>query len=87
LTNFLNFAILKNYQMNPQKKIFRKKGKVIEALPSTHFRVLLEDGNEIIAHLAGKLRIYRIRVLPGDEVTVEMTPYDEKRGRIVYRGK
>jgi len=73
--------------MNPQKKILRKKGKVIEALPSTHFRVILDDGEEIIAHLAGKLRIYRIKVLPGDRVTVEISPYDEKRGRIVYRGK
>ncbi len=73
--------------MNPQKKILREKGKVIEALPSTHFRVVLDDGKEIIAHLAGKLRIYRIKVLPGDRVTVEISPYDEKRGRIVYRGK
>jgi len=72
--------------MNPQKKILRK-GKVIEALPDTLFRVLLEDGNEILAHLAGKLRLYRIKILPGDKVTVEMSPYDEKRGRIVYRGK
>ena len=73
--------------MNHEKKALRKKGRVLEALPSTYFRVLLEDGNEIIAHLAGKLRIYRIKVLPGDDVTVEMSPYDEKRGRIVYRGK
>jgi len=72
--------------MNPQKKILRK-GKVIEALPNTLFRVLLDDGDEILAHLAGKLRIYRIKVLPGDKVTVEMSPYDSKRGRIVYRGR
>ena len=72
--------------MNPQKKILRK-GKVVEALPDTLFRVLLEDGNEILAHLAGKLRIYRIKVLPGDMVTVEMSHYDPKRGRIVYRGR
>jgi len=72
---------------NPNKKILRKTGKVLEALPSTHFRVLLDDGGEIIAHLAGKLRVYRIKVLPGDRVTVEMTPYDDKRGRITYRGK
>ena len=72
---------------NPNKKIFRKTGRVIEALPSTHFKVLLDDGGEIIAHLAGKLRIYRIKILPGDRVQVEMSPYDEKRGRIVYRGK
>ena len=72
---------------NPNKKILRRTGKVLEALPSTHFRVLLDGGGEIIAHLAGKLRVYRIKVLPGDRVTVEMTPYDEKRGRITYRGK
>ena len=72
---------------NPSKKTYRKTGNVIEALPSLDFRVKLDDGKEIIAHLAGKLRIYRIRVLPGDRVTVEMSPYDENRGRIVYRGK
>lgn len=69
------------------KKIYRKTGVVLEALPSLNFRVRLDDGEEIIAHLAGKLRIHRIKVLPGDQVTLEMTPYDEKRGRIVYRGK
>lgn len=73
--------------INPNKKVYRKTGIVLEALPSTHFRVKLEDGKEIIAHLAGKLRIYRIKVLLGDRVTIEMTPYDDKRGRIVYRGK
>ncbi|MBZ9577774.1 translation initiation factor IF-1 [Patescibacteria group bacterium] len=69
------------------KKVYRKTGVVLEALPSLNFRVRLDDGEEIIAHLAGKLRIHRIKVLPGDQVTLEMTPYDEKRGRIVYRGK
>jgi len=69
------------------KKIYRKTGVVLEALPSLNFRVRLDDGEEIIAHLAGKLRIHRIKVLPGDRVTLEMTPYDEKRGRIVYRGR
>ena len=73
--------------MNPKKKIFQKEGLVLEALPSTHFKVKLNDGSEIIAHLAGKLRLYRIKILPGDRVTVEMSPYDENRGRIVYRGK
>lgn len=70
-----------------KKQISRQQGRVLEALPSTHFRVKLDDGREVLAHLAGKLRIYRIKVLPGDRVTVEMSPYDEKRGRIVYRGK
>lgn len=69
------------------KNVLRKSGTVLDALPSVHFRVKLDDGKEIIAHLAGKLRIYRIKVLPGDRVTVEMSPYDTERGRIVYRGK
>jgi len=73
--------------MNPKKKTLRKSGTVLEALPSTNFRVRLDLGGEIIAHLAGKLRLYHIKILPGDKVTVEMSPYDEKRGRIVYRGK
>jgi translation initiation factor IF-1 len=70
-----------------KRKTLRKQGIVLESLPSTNFRVKLDDGTEILAHLAGKMRIYRIKVLPGDRVTVEMSPYDKKRGRIVYRGK
>ena len=73
--------------MNKDRNIFRKNGQVIEALPSTHFKVRLEDGKEVLCHLAGKLRIYRIKILQGDKVTVELSPYDETRGRIVYRGK
>jgi len=69
------------------KKNLRKTGTVIEALPSTNFKVKLDDGQEILCYLAGKLRMFRIRVLPGDQVSVELSPYDEKRGRIVYRGK
>ena len=72
---------------NQTKKVLRKEGRVIESLPSTHFRVRLDDGQEILAHLAGRLRLHRIRVLPGDRVTVEISPYDESKGRIVYRGK
>lgn len=60
---------------------------VLEALPSLHFKVKLEDGKEVIARLAGKLRIFRIRVLPGDRVTVEVSHYDESKGRIVWREK
>lgn len=73
--------------MKTNKNVYRKTGVVLESLPGLDFRVRLDDGKEIIAHLAGKLRIHRIKVLPGDRVTLEMTPYDEKRGRIVYRGK
>ncbi|PIR72266.1 MAG: translation initiation factor IF-1 [Candidatus Nealsonbacteria bacterium CG10_big_fil_rev_8_21_14_0_10_36_24] len=69
------------------KKANRKTGTVLEALPGLTFKVRLDDGKEMLAYLAGKLKIYKIRVLPGDRVTVEMTPYDERRGRIVYRGK
>ncbi len=69
------------------KKITVKEGKVLKALPNALFRVELDDGKKILASLAGKLRMYRIRVLPGDRVKVEMTPYDQERGRIVYRLK
>jgi len=69
------------------KKALRKEGQVVEALPSLHFRVKLDSGEEIFAHLAGKLRLYRIKILPGDRVTVELSPYDDKKGRIIYRGK
>ena len=62
-----------------------KSGIILEALPAGKFRVELEGGKKILAYLAGKLRIYRIKILPGDSVTVEMTPYDEEKGRIVYR--
>lgn len=73
--------------MTKDKNVYRKEGVVLEALPSIHFKVKLDDGKEIIAHLAGKMRIYRIKIVPGDRVTVEMSPYDETKGRIVYRGK
>ena len=64
-----------------------KEGIVEEALPSTLFRVRLDDGGEILAHLSGRMRLHFIRVLPGDRVRVELSPYDEKKGRIVQRLK
>ncbi len=70
-----------------KKNILRKEGTVLDSLPNTLFKVKLDEGKEILAYLAGKLRIYRIKVLPGDRVTVEMSSYDQERGRIVYRGK
>ena len=69
------------------KNIIKKSGTILETLPSTHFKVKLDDGKEIMAHLAGKLRMFHIKILAGDRVTVEMSPYDETKGRIVYRGK
>ncbi|RME08532.1 MAG: translation initiation factor IF-1 [Anaerolineae bacterium] len=65
----------------------RIDGTVIEALPGTQFKVRLDNGHEIIAYLSGKMRKYYIRVLLGDRVTIEMSPYDMTRGRIVYRYK
>ena len=62
------------------------KGTVIDLLPNAMFRVKLENGNTVTAHTAGKLRKNRIRVLQGDNVTVEMTPYDLTKGRIIFRG-
>ncbi|MDP3997183.1 MAG: translation initiation factor IF-1 [Candidatus Andersenbacteria bacterium] len=61
------------------------EGEVLENLPNTQFRVKLDSGQEIIAHLSGKMRVHRIRVLPGDRVKVAMSPYDLSKGRIVLR--
>jgi len=65
----------------------KKEGVVTESLPNATFKVRLDDGEEVLAYISGKMRIYRIRILPGDQVTVEFSPYDEKKGRIVYRKK
>ena len=61
------------------------KGKVIENLPATAFKVRLENGQEILCHLSGKMRMHRIRLTPGDEVQVELSPYDLTKGRIAFR--
>ena len=63
------------------------EGSVIEALPSTQFKVRLDNGHEVLAYLSGKMRKYYIRILLGDRVRIEMSPYDLTRGRIVYRHK
>lgn len=70
-----------------QGKIMKLEGRVIEALPNAFFKVLLADGREVLGFLSGKMRMNRIKILPGDRVTLEMTPYDEKKGRITYRLK
>lgn len=62
------------------------QGQVLEALPDLRFKVRLEDGREIIGYAAGKLRVRKIRILPGDKVTIELSEYDLDKGRIVYRG-
>jgi translation initiation factor IF-1 len=64
----------------------RFEAVVTEALPNARFRVELENGHTVLCHVSGKMRIHWIRILPGDRVTVEMSPYDLDKGRIVYRG-
>ena len=63
------------------------EGTVVEALPNATFRVELENGHQLLAHISGKMRMHFIKILPGDKVTVEMSPYDLSRGRITYRYK
>ena len=70
-----------------KNNIIELKGKVIELLPNATFRVSLENNHQIIAYTSGKMRKNRIRVLAGDKVTVEMTPYDLTKGRITFRGR
>lgn len=67
------------------KDFLEVDGEVLELLPSATFKVKLENGPEILAHLAGKMRMFNIRILPGDRVKIQMTPYDLTRGRIIYR--
>ncbi|OGZ32786.1 MAG: translation initiation factor IF-1 [Candidatus Portnoybacteria bacterium RBG_13_40_8] len=70
-----------------KKEAIRKSGVVIEGLPNANFKVKLEDGSEVLAHISGKMRINFIRILPGDRVTLELSPYDSTKGRIVFREK
>ena len=70
-----------------KEDVIETEGKVIEVLPKTQFRVMLTSGHEILAYLGGKLRINNIRILEGDKVKIEMSPYDLTKGRIIYRNK
>jgi translation initiation factor IF-1 len=70
----------------PKQDAIRVDAKVIDALPNAMFRVELENGHRIMAHVSGKMRMHFIRILPGDKVIVEMSPYDLSKGRIVLRG-
>jgi translation initiation factor IF-1 len=65
----------------------KQEGTIVEALPNAQFKVQLENGHEILAHVSGKMRMFYIKILPGDKVTVEMSPYDLSKGRITYRYK
>ncbi|WP_022854355.1 translation initiation factor IF-1 [Thermodesulfatator atlanticus] len=70
----------------PKEDAIQVEGTVVEALPNAMFRVELENGHKVLAHISGKMRVHYIRILPGDKVIVELSPYDLTRGRIVYRG-
>ena len=73
--------------MKPSKQKVEVEGTVVKALPNTQFRVQLDNGHEVLAYISGKMRKYYIRILLGDRVRVELSPYDLMRGRIVYRYK
>lgn len=80
----------KKEHAQPQKKkeeAIEVEGTVVESLPNAMFRVELETGHKVLAHISGKMRMHFIRILPGDKVIVELSPYDLSRGRIIYRYK
>ncbi len=70
-----------------KEDVIEVPGKVLEPLPNAMFKVELENGHIVLAHISGKLRMNYIRILPGDEVTIELSPYDLSRGRIIWRSK
>ena len=70
-----------------KEELLQVAGTVTESLPNATFRVELENGHKILAHISGKMRMHFIRILPGDKVTIEMSPYDLSKGRITYRNK
>jgi translation initiation factor IF-1 len=71
----------------PKEEAIQVEGKVLETLPNAMFRVVLENGHKVLAHISGKMRMHFIKILPGDKVTVELSPYDLTRGRIIFREK
>ncbi len=75
----------KNQKSPSSKDFIEMDGKITELLPATNFKVKLENDHEILAHLSGKMRMFKIRILPGDKVKVQITPYDLTKGRIIYR--
>jgi translation initiation factor IF-1 len=70
-----------------KEEAIQVEGKVLETLPNAMFRVELPNGHKVLAHVSGKMRMHFIKILPGDSVTVELSPYDLTRGRIIYRAK
>ena len=80
-------TVLEVHLPKPKEDAIVLEGTVVEPLPSAMFRVELENGHRVLAHISGKMRMHYIRILPGDRVQVELTPYDLSRGRITYRYK
>ena len=70
-----------------KEDVIECEGVVLEPLPNAMFKVKLENGHQVLAHISGKMRMHYIRILPGDKVTVELTPYDLTKGRIIFRAK
>ncbi len=70
-----------------KEEAMQMQGEILEALPNATFRVKLENGHIVLGHISGKMRMHYIRILPGDKVTVELTPYDLTKGRITFRAK
>ncbi|MDJ0781935.1 MAG: translation initiation factor IF-1 [Desulfosarcinaceae bacterium] len=70
-----------------KEEAIKVEGNVLETLPNAMFKVELENGHQVLAHISGKMRMHFIKILPGDKVTVELSPYDLTRGRITYRSK
>ena len=73
--------------MCPKEEPITVEGKILETLPNAMFRVKLDNGHRVLAHISGKMRMHFIKILPGDRVTIELSPYDFSRGRITYRSK
>jgi translation initiation factor IF-1 len=71
----------------PKEEAISVEGRVLETLPNAMFRVVLANGHKVLAHISGKMRMHFIKILPGDKVTVELSPYDLTRGRIIFREK
>jgi translation initiation factor IF-1 len=71
----------------PKEEAIQVEGRVLETLPNAMFRVELENGHKVLAHISGKMRMHFIKILPGDKVTLELSPYDLTRGRIIFREK
>jgi translation initiation factor IF-1 len=84
---YLRPRLRTNGSMTQKEEAIEIEGEVVEALPNTMFRVRLDNEHEVLAHISGKMRMHYIRILPGDRVKVELSPYDLHRGRITYRFK